>query len=266
MMEYLRRAVAVVALLGAGWFVYHKYEVTRPCATTITYSVGVFDSRFNISRTDYTNDLKAAAELWNKAAGKTVLTYVASGGMPVNLVYDTRQQHANFGQAISSGEATYAAEKANLDAAEAKYEADRAAYDAKVSYWNARGGAPAAEYTALTQMRAALASEQAALEVEIKAFNAEVSAHNKDVAAYNASAGQIEEGEFDSRGAKAFINLYEFTNETQLERLAAHEFGHALGLDHVAGKSSIMYAYNAASNLALSSEDLAAFKALCNLP
>ena len=43
----------------------------------------------------------------------------------------------------------------------------------------------------------------------------------------------------------------------------AHEFGHALGIDHVEDKQSIMHAYNLESNIKLTTDDINALRAVC---
>jgi predicted Zn-dependent protease len=59
------------------------------------------------------------------------------------------------------------------------------------------------------------------------------------------------------------INIYEFDSRTALLRVLAHEFGHALGLDHNDNEQSIMHYLNSSTNLKPTKEDLAALREVC---
>src|SRR3989338_4405050 len=96
--------VALIAVLGGGgYYAYtHQAQVrgvvrivqdkVTPCAAPLTYSIGSIDPRFGISKSALAADLKEAAGIWTKAAGKDLLAYQESGGdVTVSLVYDERQ-------------------------------------------------------------------------------------------------------------------------------------------------------------------------------
>jgi Zn-dependent peptidase ImmA (M78 family) len=135
-----------------------------------------------------------------------------------------------------------------------------------VAYWNARGGAPKSTYQSLEQKRLALVATQEKLSAEVAALNAEVRTLNQEVSDYNADAGDtFEQGAYHRDRFKQYIHVYEFANETQLVRLVAHEFGHALGLEHGTDEDSIMHPLNTSTSLALSVEDRAALQKLCGL-
>lgn len=59
------------------------------------------------------------------------------------------------------------------------------------------------------------------------------------------------------------INIYEFGSVTELRRVLAHEFGHALSMPHTDNKESIMYYMNEGKKLELSNEDIKALDIIC---
>jgi hypothetical protein len=264
--DYFRKGVAGLVLVLAVGGVYWRYQDTRPCVHPIMYTLGTVDGRFGISNENLLKDASGAVALWNKAAGRTLFAYDPCGALPLNLIYDNRQKTAQLGNAIQQTESSHESQKAAIAMLEATYEADLARYNQQVDYWNARGGAPPSTYTELQSEKAALNQELAQINTQVATFNAETRQANQVIATYNAGASsQFEEGEYvrDSSGAR--IDVYEFSSNTQLIRLLAHEFGHSLGLDHNQNTESVMYPINKSTSLRLSAEDLSALKKLCNL-
>jgi hypothetical protein len=228
--ERFRYAILGLVIIGAAAAFYHEYEITRACATPITYSLVSVDPRFNLSTSTALAQAEAAAAIWNKAAGKTLLEYSPQGEVGISFVYDSRQSLAKLGVQIAEEQAASEEEREQIEA----------------------------ERPSVTRENAA------AFNAQVASYNANVASLNQKIASYDAQAGgTFEEGEYTQDSSGRRITIYEFIGTSQLERVLAHEFGHAIGLGHNNDPASIMYAENESGNLAPIAEDLAALKAVC---
>ncbi|MDO8561237.1 MAG: matrixin family metalloprotease [bacterium] len=272
-----------------------------PCQKPIQYSLGTFDSRFGLSKQDFLGAVKEAEAIWEKPIGKELFSYSSDGPLAVNLIYDYRQEATsklrNLGLAVDESRASYDAldakytqVKSLLTKAQAEFDSKAAAlkkrldaYNREVEFWNTKGGAPKAEFARLEAERAGIDSDSAAAEAllgkvngyvdEVNALvvvlNSMANALNIDVNKYNtigASRGEeFTEGDYQSDESGQEINIYEFSSRAKLVRVLAHELGHALGLEHVAGKTSIMYKLNQSTSEKLSADDLAELKSRCGI-
>jgi len=253
--------VLAVAIAG----IYYEYQNTRACVHPISYAIGAVDVRFGISNSALVNDAEAAANIWNKAEGKAILVYDPSAALKINLEYDTREATAKLGSEIATEEADANNARAALDALRAQYSSEQTSYNQEVDAINARGGATKSEAMALEAERQSLNILAATINQNVANYNLSVAALNTTVATYNQDAGHsFEEGEFVRDSAGERIYIYEFIGDKQLERVLAHEFGHAIGLGHNSNPSSIMYAQNESGNLVPTADDLSALKAVCN--
>jgi hypothetical protein len=292
---YLRLAVELVLLACVAGFAYTQLRPMPPCTEPISYRIGTIDSRFGVTDEALKGYLEEGVNVWNAGVGKQLFTYSDTGKVTVNLVYDDRQKTAELGKQIESTQVATESVRAQFEALQQQYrdakeEYDREleavqsvsdAYNARVEYWNARGGAPAEEYAKLSKQKEELATmrrelSQLAARVNTLAdqtnklastYNNLASLTNKKVDAYNSSeyvGEEFNEAEYTNDGnGDERIDIYQFDGKTDLVRVAAHEFGHALGLGHVEGKQSIMYSQNTGTNMNLSAQDLDALRALC---
>ncbi|MDE2022498.1 MAG: matrixin family metalloprotease, partial [Patescibacteria group bacterium] len=252
------------AIAAAGGGLFYQYQHTRPCAQPIPYAIGAVDARFGITDSALLADAKATAAIWNKAAGRAVLAYNSKAELKINLVYDTREASAKLGSGIALQQVDLDTARAALDAQQAQFVAEQAAYNQEVSAVNARGGATPSEAAALNAERAALNAFADTINSDAASYNASVAALNDKVAQFNQTAGHtFEEGQYVRDSAGERINIFEFVGTTQLERVLAHEFGHAIGLGHDSDPRSIMFAKNESGNLTPTASDLAALRAVC---
>lgn len=272
-----------------------------PCDTPIAYSIGTYDERFNLPKADFIKYLEVAEKKWEDAqGGKDLFVYQGNGGMKVNLVYDTRQEATtklkDMNVDLDKGKesydqlqkkyngmlVSYKNEKASFEARVATFESRNIEYNKTVASWNARGGAGEKVYAELEAERIWLSNEANALNVIQQGLNAKVNEINPFSRALNDFAkelnlgvakfneisveqlGEFEEGVYHTGPDGTWIDIYQYENKTKLERVVAHEFGHALGLDHVEDKDAIMYVLNSSTNKNLTKADIAELTRICN--
>ena len=237
--------------------------------------------------------MKESSALWANAEGKELFTYAPDNAkaVPINFIYDKRQQTLALGSAIDSTEASQQSARTDIEKAQSAYKqagdtyaqgvdklnADSASYSAEVSSVNARGGATKEEYAKLAEEKQALQKRQNALQSQatalqkegaalsqmISEFNAKVKDINQVVQTYNTQAGtDFEEGQYVQDATGKRIDVYAYKSKSELLHTLTHELGHALGIDHNTNPASIMYPYNK-SGVTLSTDDISSLKAVC---
>ncbi|KND48827.1 MAG: extracellular metalloprotease M10 family [Parcubacteria bacterium C7867-005] len=284
----------VLLLLASGAYVLRP----EPCTEPISYQIGKFDPKFGISEETFLKVIEEASLVWEKSINKDLFVYDSEGEIVVNLIYDERQATSDKNQELESHveESKQTAEevKAKFLALEDEYQEadeeykqmlesfqkDHDQYNAEVEYYNQRGGAPKNEYDRLVREKARLAvmnKEMESKRLEVNALAEEVNSFvaeyndiirnvNSKINTINESAGkEFSEGEYvrDRDGRR--INIYEFDSLAKLRRVLAHEFGHALDLEHNPNPDSIMYYLNNSLNMAPTTEEKGDLAKVCKL-
>ncbi len=264
MRDALKYLVVLIVVAVASGAIYQEYQQTRPCAQPIPYAIGAVDTRFGITRNALIAEAKTSANIWNKAAGKTVLVYDPNADLKINLIYDEREANARLGRKILLQQEEEEAARATLEVLQAEYTAMQTAYNQEVSAVNARGGASRKEAAKLSAERELLNALSDSLNRQTALFNESVAAFNAAVEEYNRTAGRtFTAGQYSRDATGERIDIFQFTGSMQLRRVLAHEFGHAIDLDHNDNPKSIMFAKNESGNLVPTASDLAALRAVC---
>lgn len=287
--------VVVVALVGVAGYAYYKVAYSK-CQVPVNYDIGTIDPRFNISEEEVRAALADAESLWEDATGKNLFTYEKGASFTVNFVYDERQQNTEVQHAIvdvldrkaemsHSIRANYETllesyEDLKIEYQEkvVTYEKRLARHNAEVKMWNEKGGAPEDTYADLNKTSVALNKDSAALNAQSKELNAlaaqinqlgekgndVVEDYNKSVENFNDRYEQEDEftqGDYTGNA----IQIYQYDDRTELRRVLAHEFGHALSLDHVADVQAIMHSVMEGEydSLTLQPDDLAEYQLVC---
>ncbi len=275
----------------------NRLQIPNPCTSPIMYTVGTFDTRFNISKSYFIQKLAESSSLWNDASTIELFKYTQEknpGTLIVNLIYDERQQRTDTSKLrdaeiknsvdvamtlkkeYETMKETFLISKEEYIKKLDAFNTKQKTYNDSITYWNERGGAPRQEYDQLMLEKEqlqkdveTLKGEQTSLNSSLEEINAKITRYNELVAFSNEKVDinnsiankKFTEGDYDPNTNK--ITIYQFADEIKLHRVLTHEFGHALGIDHTKSKDSIMYAVNSATSTSLNYEDLQEVRALC---
>ncbi|MCF7843371.1 matrixin family metalloprotease [Candidatus Gracilibacteria bacterium] len=271
--------------------------IPNPCASPIIYTLGEFDTRFNISKSYFLSKLNEAASLWNEASGRKLFEYSPDNNpnyLVIDLVYDERQQKTDqnklLGAEIDNSKNAailiqkeyeeqkiiFLRLKEEYTKAVEDFNIRHETYNNNIIYWNEKGGAPRNEYDALMLEKEQLQKEsemltykQNILNLLLAEINAKITKYNELVAFSNERVDisnitankKFTEGNYSPNTNK--ITIYQFSDEIKLKRVLTHELGHTLGIDHVENSKSIMYAINNDTTTVLSTEDKSELEKVC---
>jgi len=294
--------ILIFSIICLSVFYYNQdiFYKGKPCSKPIEFSIGDFDLRFNITKTDFINKINQAAQVWNTALGNNLFQYSPNGSLKINLIFDSRQEMTNElkQQGVDIG-----GDKASYDALDLKYQtlvnnynsqsliyknnlaifqSKQDDYNKLVDYWNKKGGATAKEYAVITSTKNSLKIDienlnksknslnilSGQINIMVSILNNLAERLNLKVSTFNtvrsSNGEEFSQGEYIVDDTGIYINIYEFENKTQLIRLLEHELGHALGLEHVELPQAIMYKLNSGENITLTTADISELNIVCN--
>ena len=246
-------------------------RLTIPTSFPIKYTVGEVDSRFGITRERFLTLAREADAKWEEPLGTILFEYDPTSNFLVNLTFDERQQRTldarqakaeldNREQSIRSLMSEYNLAGDEQLRLKTRYESELASFNerldrhnATAAEWNRKGGAPRNEFAKLKEEKKQIETMRRALDRSMASLNEAVNRQNAlaqkvnsladqfnlDVSLYNGrfvESREFEQGLYDGKG----ITVYQFTEESDLRVALMHEFGHALGFDHVDTPEAIM--------------------------
>ncbi|GEM_PF-741434 len=286
-MKSIKRLILLAIIIGLGFFIYSKRKDDindfirreawyKPCERTIDFTVNAIDPKFNVSKDQVVKTAQESAAIWNDTLHREVFLYRDSSKSPldINLLYDERQRLL---AGLVVQKFNIEADKKTLEDKITAYNAQTtdlnksvAALNAQVDYWNSRGGAPKDTYKQLTAQITSMKNQINQVNVERQGIENNITKLNTQVDQINAQntefnkllAIQPEEGVYISNTNT--IDIFFFDSQQDFMHTLTHEFGHALGVDHIANdKNAIMYPI-ANYTTKLDAEDLQNLENFCN--
>lgn len=289
--------LGVLLLVGVGVAVYDLKFRVEPCTRPIRYSIGSVDPRFGLDLQELREIMDGTEGVWENPMGRELFQYDPASRFKVNFIYDERQKRTDeekemrnridsTGTSYDGMVQQYDSLYADLKKRQADYEVRQAAfskelaeYNQEVDYWNKRKDIPQAEYDRITKRKQRIEAERVRLERESSDLSASAEEVNGladrintlarklnlDVEFYNGRFGkakQFDQGVYTG----SEINIYQFSDSTDLTMVLAHELGHALDLEHVDNPEAIMHYLmqkQDLKNIHATSADLEALKAKC---
>lgn len=247
-------------------------RLQHPLDTRLRYKVGHIDPRFNMSHEQLQKLAQQATDIWFLGTQKQFFVYDPNARLSINLIYDQRQAdtqarntqitHIEQRRAYTDAERHKLTQlesdlnfyKQQIDQLNAHYKDNLETYNQQVE--NLNQSHKSRSQTGLAQLdlqKQQLQYEQQQLQQQIDGFNQKVAVLNTQVNTVNQMNQQFNQSidEFNRRFQPRLfdkglfngseINIYEFQSDEDLRLTLAHEFGHALGLNHSEEPRSLMY-------------------------
>lgn len=247
-------------------------ERGAPAGYPIRYSIGSVDPRFGIDRENFLSVVRRAEQTWEEPLGLSLFEYDPTSDFTVNLVFDHRQQRTLEAREARAGldeqnrsiqslldeynsiSLQHASLKSAYESRLGSFTTRLDAYNRRVAEWNNKGGAPQEEFERLNTEKAAIEVQRGEVDRSMREVNSAADRlnslaatvngladrYNLDVALFNGrfvESREFEQGQYDGQQ----IAVYQFHDESDLTVALIHEFGHALGFEHVDTPESIMH-------------------------
>jgi hypothetical protein len=274
------------------------YAAPAACSRPISYRIGEIDPQFGLSRTSLRSIAGAAAGIWERGTGSKRFVESKTGIIEIRLKYSQRQdlvearalleeQARVVTQSVdsfNSGQSRLNAKIQAFNKDMKKFQQESDALNLDVMRYN-NAGKHRPEYAKhlkrqdaflrewygrLKKERKQIQSSLAKSNVDRGDVTLQIDGFNQDTSTINQLIARMPDyeklGEYRASGDTRVITLYVYRDMKQLTALLAHEFGHALGIDHVVVPAALMYPRETEDNTGiqmLHAEDLRAYRGIC---
>ncbi|ENW18422.1 matrixin family metalloprotease [Acinetobacter haemolyticus] len=245
-------------------------RITHPFDTRLRYRIAEVDPRFKLSLEQVQEISHQAAQIWKDGTGKDYFVYDPNAQLAIHLMYDQRQieseqRRAHLSQ-LEFNQQQWRDKKKQLDHIEQELvetkqslSLKRQQLDQQIQQYNQEKKnahlnlMTGAYQQHLQQKQQNLQYNVDALKQEITNFNQKINNLNQKVDELNALDQQLHDAvkEYKQRFQphlfhKGLFNgkqiiIYEFESKDDLRLTLAHEFGHALGLQHTDDPKALMH-------------------------
>jgi predicted Zn-dependent protease len=278
-------------------------EASHECEETITWRFGSIDPRFTFDQASLKTVVQQVSSLWSAADGYPVIIYDPGGDVELNFYYTDQQNYTDNEQELSGKirrlRQIYYSQNVMYQRQERLFENDELLFNKMQSEYNSAVN----EYNQTLDRIQTAGVRSRDLDVKLKRLERDVDMKESELETMrqnlldreqelhalsdelNQQADSVNElmyqyqkrfsswrtfyqGVYLNVAGKRKINIYQFDNIGRLKLVLAHEFGHALGIDHVGNPNSVMYYLTDRQdtrNLRLSEEDIRALQSRCSL-
>lgn len=245
-----------------------------PCEFPMRWRLAEIDPLFQLSRAQAHAAVEAAALAWNQKLDTQVFVEDAQHGFPIYFRYDERQQQLLANQRVQRNVERYDSylqqQHADLQMLDADYQQQRAEFERLQQALTAQMATKNASSSQIVQGQAALRLQADLVnalvqKIQDKQQHYQQSLQQREQLLTDAphSASLAEVGLLVRRASGLEMQIFAYRDQDILVRTLTHEFGHALGIDHLPSPSAIMHETLNNAQTELTAADLTAAKASC---
>lgn len=245
-------------------------RISKPFDTRLRYRIAEVDPRFKLSLEQVKAISEQAVQIWKDGTGQDYFVYDPNAQLAIHLIYDERQieseQRREHLSQLESNQQRWQEKKKSLDQIEQEILQNRQFLGLKQQQLNQQIQAYNQEQQQARQNPAAFANpdyfqqRQRALQQNAQSLKQEINQYNQKIQQLNqqvdelnsldqqlnASVDQYKQRFKPHLFHKGLFNgkqilIYEFESEDDLRLTLAHEFGHALGLQHADDPQALMH-------------------------
>ncbi|WP_032811210.1 matrixin family metalloprotease [Acinetobacter vivianii] len=245
-------------------------RISKPFDTRLRYRIAEVDPRFKLSLEQVKAISEQAVQIWKNGTGQDYFVYDPNAQLAIHLIYDERQieseQRREHLSQLESNQQRWQEKKKSLDQVEQEILQNRQFLGLKQQQLNQQIQAYNQEQQRARQNPAAFANpdyfqqRQQALQQNAESLKQEINQYNQKIQQLNqqvdelnsldqqlnASVDQYKQRFKPHLFHKGLFNgkqilIYEFESEDDLRLTLAHEFGHALGLQHADDPQALMH-------------------------